>query len=59
MMEIVLGKAPAMNVLGAKKIGTYALISELLVKLFTYIRKKGSYYRPAVFPLPRNLLAAV
>jgi effector-binding domain-containing protein len=40
MMEISLVDLPAMNVLGTKKTGTYALIPELLMKVYTYIQKK-------------------
>ncbi|MGB9175588.1 MAG: GyrI-like domain-containing protein [Methanoregula sp.] len=41
MMEIVLVEVPAMNVLGTRKTGTYALIPELIRKVFAYIQKKG------------------
>jgi len=40
MLEISLVEVPAMNVLGTRKTGTYALIPELLMKVFTYARKK-------------------
>jgi effector-binding domain-containing protein len=40
MMEIVLVEVPAMNVLGTRKTGTYALIPELIRKVFAYIQKK-------------------
>src|SRR5512136_23675 len=40
MMEITLVDVPAMNVLGIKKSGTYALIPELLMKIYTCTRKK-------------------
>jgi len=40
MMEITLVEVPAMNVLGAKETGTYALIPELLMNVFAYIQKK-------------------
>jgi AraC family transcriptional regulator len=40
MMEITIVDVPAMNVLGTKKTGSYALIPELLMKLFTYLQKK-------------------
>lgn len=40
MTEITLVEVPAMNVIGTTKTGTYALIPELLVKVFAYIQKK-------------------
>mgnify|MGYP002390142064 CR=1 FL=1 len=40
MTEISLVEVPAMNVLGTRKTGTYALIPELLMEVFTRIRKK-------------------
>lgn len=40
MTEIALVEVPAMNVLGTKKKGTYALIPELLMNVFTVVQKK-------------------
>ena len=40
MTKIDLIEVPAMNVLGTKKSGPYALIPELLMKVFAYIQKK-------------------
>jgi AraC family transcriptional regulator len=40
MMEISLVEVPAMNVLGTKKTGTYVLIPELLLNVFSYAQKK-------------------
>jgi AraC family transcriptional regulator len=40
MREIVLIEVPAVNVIGTKKTGTYALIPELLMKVFAHIQKK-------------------
>jgi effector-binding domain-containing protein len=40
MTEITLVEVPVMNVIGTTKTGTYALIPELLIKVFAYIQKK-------------------
>jgi effector-binding domain-containing protein len=40
MTEISIVEVPAMNVVGTRKTGTYTLIPDLLMKVFTYIRKK-------------------
>ncbi len=40
MTEISLVEVPAIDVLGTRKTGTYALIPELLMKVFTHCQKK-------------------
>lgn len=40
MTEITLVDVPEMQVLGARKTGTYALIPELLIKVVSYLQKK-------------------
>ncbi|OPX62007.1 MULTISPECIES: GyrI-like domain-containing protein [unclassified Methanoregula] len=40
MTEISIIEVPAMNVLGTRKTGSYTLIPELLLKVFSYARKK-------------------
>jgi effector-binding domain-containing protein len=42
MTEIELIDLPAMNVLGMKKTGTYALIPELLMKVFGYLQERNA-----------------
>ncbi len=50
MTEIEITSVPAMNVLGAKQIGTYALIPELLMKVFSYIQQeKATITGPPIF----------
>lgn len=50
MTEISLVEVPEMNVLGTKKTGTYTLIPELLMKVFTHIqKKKGVIAGPPLF----------
>ena len=55
MTEITLIEVPAMNMIGTTKTGTYALIPELIMKIFANIQKKGAHRRPAALPLPRDL----
>jgi AraC family transcriptional regulator len=60
MMEIVLVEIPAMNVLGIKKTGTYALIPELLMNVFAYIqKKKAAVAGPPIFICHETSPAAV
>jgi len=50
MTEISLVEVPAMNVLGTRKTGTYALIPDLLLKVFTHIQKrKAAVAGPPLF----------
>lgn len=41
MTEISIVEVPAMNILGTRKTGTYTLIPELIMKVFTSIEKKN------------------
>ncbi len=60
MEEITLVDVPAMNVLGIKKTGTYALIPELLMKVFTDIqKKKAAIAGPPLFLCHETSPAAV
>lgn len=60
MMEIALVEVPPMNVLGTKKTGTYALIPELLMKVFFYIlEKKATVSGPPLFLCHETSPAAV
>jgi AraC family transcriptional regulator len=50
MSEISIVDVPPMNVVGIKKNGTYTLIPELLMKVFTYIQKqKTGIAGPPIF----------
>jgi len=50
MTEITLVEVPAMNVLGTRKNGTYALTPELLLKVCTHIqKKKAAFAGPPLF----------
>lgn len=50
MSEISLVEVPAMNMLGRKKTGTYALIPELLMKVLTIVQKnKATIAGPPLF----------
>ncbi len=50
MTKIEITDVPAMNVLGTKQIGTYALIPELLMKVFSYIQQeKATIAGPPIF----------
>jgi len=60
MLEITLVEVPAMNVLGTKKSGTYALIPELLMKVFTLVqKKKATIAGPPLFLCHETSPAAV
>jgi effector-binding domain-containing protein len=60
MTEITLVEVPAMNVLGTKKTGTYALIPELIMKVIAFIQqKKGTVTGPPVFLCHETSPAAV
>jgi len=60
MVEISLVEVPAMNVLGTKKTGTYALIPGLLMNVFSYIlKKKAAVTGPPLFLCHETSPAAV
>ena len=60
MLEITLVEVPAMNVLGTTKTGTYALIPELLMKVFTLVqKKKATIAGPPLFLCHETSPAAV
>jgi len=60
MIEISLVEVPAMNVLGTKKTGTYALIPELLMNVFTIVqKKKATIAGPPLFLCHESSPAAV
>jgi len=40
MTEISIVEVPAMNIVGTRKTGTYTLIPELFMKVFSSIEKK-------------------
>jgi effector-binding domain-containing protein len=60
MVEITLVEVPSMNVLGTTKTGTYALIPELLMKVFALIQeKKATIAGPPLFLCHETSPAAV
>ena len=60
MMEITIVEVPAMNVLGAKETGTYALIPGLLMNVFAYLQeKKAAIAGPPIFLCHETSPAAV
>jgi effector-binding domain-containing protein len=60
MIEITLVEVSAMNVLGIKKTGTYALIPELFMKVLAHIqKKKAAVAGPPLFLCHETSPAAV